>query len=86
MVIFSGQSDPRRIASLNGRNVTFELVIKSGKKAEIGRSEWQIQTASDGRALDEEVEKAKRAFFFLAIKSTYVYGSSMAVLGPRSMR
>ena len=67
VVIFTGHSDPRHMASLNARKVAFESAIKSGKKAEdIDRSEWW--TASDGRALEEEVEKAKRGLLFLGIK------------------
>jgi len=67
VVLFTGHSDPRRMASLNARKVAFESAIKSGKKAEeMDRSEWW--TASDGRALEEEVEKAKRGLLFLGIK------------------
>ena len=56
-------SDPRRMASLNARKVAFESAFKSGEKTEkIDRSEWW--TTSDGRALDEEVEKAKCGLFF----------------------
>ncbi|KAH0828120.1 hypothetical protein J3R83DRAFT_3791 [Lanmaoa asiatica] len=56
-------------ASLPARTavVSFESAIKGGKKAEeIERSEWW--TASDGRELEEEVEKAKRGLLFLGIK------------------
>lgn len=67
VVIFTGHSDPRQMASLNARKVAFESAIRSGKKAEeINRSEWW--TASDGRELEEEVEKAKRGLLFLGIK------------------
>ncbi|KAI9571566.1 hypothetical protein HD554DRAFT_2168835 [Boletus coccyginus] len=67
LVIFTGHSDPRQMASLNARKVAFESAIKGGKKAEeMDRSEWW--TASDGRALEEAVEKAKRGLLFLAIK------------------
>ena len=65
MVIFTGHSDPPRMPSLNARKVAFESAIKSGKNAEMDRSEWW--TASDGRAL-EEVERAKRGLLFLEIK------------------
>ena len=66
VVIFTGHSDPLRMASLNARKAAFESAIKSGKQAEeMDRSEWW--TASDGRAL-EEVEKAKRGLFFRGIK------------------
>ena len=64
LVIFTGHSDSRRMASLNAREVAFESAIKSRKKTEeLDRSEWW--TASDGRALEEEVEKAKRRLSFL---------------------
>lgn len=67
LVIFTGHSDPRRMGSLSARKVTFESAIKNGKKAEdIDRSEWW--TASDGRDLEEEVEKAKRGLLFLSMK------------------
>ncbi|KAF9232680.1 hypothetical protein BU15DRAFT_54755 [Melanogaster broomeanus] len=67
MVIFTGHSDPRRMSALNARKSTFESAIKNGKKAEdIDRSEWW--TASDGRELEEEVERAKRGLLFLGIK------------------
>jgi hypothetical protein len=67
VVSFTGHSDPRRVASLNAREVAFESAIKSGKKAEeIDLSEWW--TASDGRALEEEVEMAMRGLLFLGIK------------------
>jgi hypothetical protein len=56
------------MASLNGCKVACESVIKSGNKAEIDRSErW---TASNGRALEEEVEKDKRGLLFSGIAST----------------
>ena len=47
VVIFTGHSDLRRMASLNAHKVAFESEIKSGKKAKkFERSEWW--TASDG--------------------------------------
>lgn len=67
VVIFTGHSDPRRMASLNARKIAFESAIKGGKKAEeIDRSEWW--TASDGRELEEVVERARRGMLFLGIK------------------
>jgi len=69
LVIFSGHSDPRRMASLNARKIAFESAIKGGKKAEeMDRSEWW--TASDGRELEEAVEKAKQGLLFLGIKTS----------------
>ena len=62
VVMFTGHSDPRRMASLNARKVAFESAITSRKKAEkIDRPEWW--TAIERRAL-EEVEKAKRGMLF----------------------
>ena len=40
VVVFTGHSDPSRMAPLNARKVAFESVIKSGKKADkMDRSE-----------------------------------------------
>jgi RNA exonuclease 1 len=67
LIILTGHSDPRRMASLNARKSTFESAIRSGKKAEdIDKADWW--TAGDGRELEEEVEKAKRGLLFLGIK------------------
>ncbi|OAX33367.1 hypothetical protein K503DRAFT_869590 [Rhizopogon vinicolor AM-OR11-026] len=66
-IIFTGHSDPRRMASLNGRKSAFESAIRSGKNAEdMDKADWW--TASDGRELEEEVEKAKRGLLFLGVK------------------
>ncbi|OJA14787.1 hypothetical protein AZE42_12824 [Rhizopogon vesiculosus] len=66
-IIFTGHSDPRRMASLNGRKSAFESAIRSGKNAEyMDKTDWW--TASDGRELEEEVEKAKRGLLFLGVK------------------
>ncbi|KAI0669119.1 hypothetical protein C8Q78DRAFT_1146802 [Trametes maxima] len=68
LVIFTGHSDPRRMAELNARKVAFEGALRMGKSAEeIGKEgRW---TSADGRELEEEVEKAKRGLLFLGIKS-----------------
>ncbi|KAG1827832.1 hypothetical protein EV424DRAFT_600780 [Suillus variegatus] len=67
LIIFTGHSDPRRMASLNARKSAFESAIRSGKKAEdIDKADWW--TASEGRELEEEVEKAKRGLLFLGVK------------------
>ena len=66
-IIFTGHSDPRRMASLNARKSAFETAIRSGKNAEdMDKADWW--TASDGRELEEEVEKAKRGLLFLGVK------------------
>jgi RNA exonuclease 1 len=55
------------MASLNARKSAFESAIRGGKKAEeIDKADWW--TASDGRELEEEVEKAKRGLLFLGVK------------------
>ena len=64
VAIFTGHSDPRRKASLNARKVAFESAIKIGKKAEeMDRSVWW--TASDVRALKEDVWKVERGSLIL---------------------
>ncbi|KAJ8594443.1 ribonuclease H-like protein [Rhizopogon salebrosus TDB-379] len=66
-IIFTGHSDPRRMASLNARKSAFESAIRGGKNAEdMDKADWW--TASDGRELEEEVEKAKRGLLFLGVK------------------
>jgi len=67
LVIFTGHSDPRRMAALNARKSQFENAIRSGKTAEeIGSDvRW---SASDGRELEGAVELAKRGLLFLGIK------------------
>ena len=68
LVIFTGHSDPRRMAELNARKTAFETAIRSGKKPEeLEDVRW---TGADARALEEEVEKAKRGLLFLSIKET----------------
>lgn len=67
LIIFTGHSDPRRMASLNARKSAFESAIRTGKKAEdMDKADWW--TANDGRELEEEVEKAKRGLLFLGVK------------------
>lgn len=66
-IIFTGHSDPRRMASLNARKSAFESAIRGGKNAEdMDRADWW--TASNGRELEEEVEKTKRGLLFLGVK------------------
>jgi len=67
MVIFTGHSDPRRMAALNARKTAFENAIRSGKTPEeLGPDvRW---TASDARELEGAVELAKRGLLFLGIK------------------
>ncbi|KAJ6567827.1 hypothetical protein B0H10DRAFT_1841408 [Mycena sp. CBHHK59/15] len=64
LVVFTGHSDPRRMALLNARKTAFETAIRSGLPAEeLGPDmRW---TASDGRDLEEAVALAKRGLVFL---------------------
>jgi RNA exonuclease 1 len=67
ILIFTGHSDPRRMAYLNAHKTAFESAVRSGKTLEeIGKDAWW--TSNDGRELEEEVEKAKRGLLFLSIK------------------
>ncbi|KAG6840115.1 hypothetical protein C0991_008905 [Blastosporella zonata] len=67
LVIFTGHSDPRRMAQLNARKTLFENAVRSGKTSEeMGPDvRW---TTSDGRDLEGAVELAKRGLLFLGIK------------------
>ena len=70
LVIFTGHSDPRRMAALNARKSAFETAIRSGKNPEEvlvdgAKLRW---TTADARLLEEEVERAKRGLLFLGIK------------------
>ena len=66
LVILSGHSDPRRMAELNARKSTWEMAMKSGKNVEDLPREAYWSSAN-GRALEEEVAKAKRGLLFLSI-------------------
>ena len=66
LVIFSGHSDPRRMAELNARKSAWEMAMKSGKNVEDLPREAYWSSAN-GRALEEEVAKAKRGLLFLSI-------------------
>ena len=70
LVIFTGHSDPRRMAVLNVRKTAFETLIRQGKSAEeMAASEWGSRwTAADGRDLEEAVELTKRGLLFLGVK------------------
>ncbi|KAI0365854.1 hypothetical protein BV20DRAFT_982324 [Pilatotrama ljubarskyi] len=67
LVIFTGHSDPRRMAELNARKAAFESALRMGKNVEELGKECRWTTA-DGRELEEEVEKAKRGLLFLGVK------------------
>ncbi|KAG6835567.1 hypothetical protein H0H93_016959 [Arthromyces matolae] len=67
-IIFTGHSDPRRMAQLNARKSVFDAAVKAGKTMDqMGPDErW---SSSDMRELEEAVELAKRGLMFLGIKS-----------------
>jgi RNA exonuclease 1 len=64
-VVFSGHSDPRRMAKMNSRKAAFEIALRMGMLPTSGPTTW---TTQDGRDLESEVELAKRGFLFLRIK------------------
>ncbi|KAF7376664.1 Ribonuclease H [Mycena sanguinolenta] len=66
LVVFSGHSDPRRMALLNARKSAFETAIRSGMPAEEFSPDLRW-TASDGRDLEEAVALAKRGLLFLGV-------------------
>lgn len=64
-IIFTGHSDPRKMAALNARKAQFETALRSGKAPEELDVRW---TAADGRDLEEAVELARRGLLFLGVK------------------
>jgi RNA exonuclease 1 len=68
LLIFTGHSDPRRMASLNSRKSTFEAALRNGKTPDDAIVEGGRWTAADARDLEEAVELAKRGLLFLGIK------------------
>ena len=68
IVIFTGHSDPRKMASLTARKVAFETAVKSGKlSSNLDPSEtWTMQHVRD---LEDSVEMAKRGLLFLGVKN-----------------
>ncbi|KXN82881.1 hypothetical protein AN958_02073, partial [Leucoagaricus sp. SymC.cos] len=64
-IIFTGHSDPRKMAALNARKAQFETALKSGKAPEELDVKW---TSADGRDLEEAVELARRGLLFLGVK------------------
>ncbi|KAF5376235.1 hypothetical protein D9615_008564 [Tricholomella constricta] len=69
LIIFTGHSDPRRMAALNARKSVFENAVRSGKTPEeMGPDvRW---TTNDARELEAAVELAKRGLLFLGIKQS----------------
>ncbi|GJJ10086.1 hypothetical protein Clacol_004312 [Clathrus columnatus] len=70
LILFSGHSDPRTMASLSQRKAKFENDLRSGiAPDDIPKEErW---TASDARALEEETAKARRGLAFLCLKREF---------------
>ena len=64
-IVFSGHSDPRKMAKLNSRKAGFEIALRMGMPPTSGPNVWSTQ---DGRDLESEVELAKRGFLFLCMK------------------
>jgi hypothetical protein len=60
-IVFSGHSDPRKMAKLNSRKAAFEIALRMGMPPTSGPNTW---TTQDGRDLEGEVELAKRGFLF----------------------
>lgn len=65
LVIFTGHSDPIRMADLNARKNAFEIALKFAKTNE----ELPKWSTADARELEEEVVKAKRGLLFLGVKT-----------------
>ncbi|KAF9010833.1 ribonuclease H [Cyathus striatus] len=78
VIIFTGHSDPRKMALLSARKAAFESALKAGTVGAngvptvngngAGKAEEVRWSAADGRELEEAVEYAKRGLVFLGIK------------------
>jgi len=68
-VIFTGHSDPRKMALLNARRTAFETAYREGKSVEEMNGEMGLRwTAADARDLEDAVDFARRGLLFLGIK------------------
>ncbi|KAK0433575.1 ribonuclease H-like domain-containing protein [Armillaria borealis] len=67
LIIFTGHSDPRRMAALNARKAAFETAIRSGKPSD-GLQPEERWTAAHVRELESAVEVTKRGLLFLGVK------------------
>lgn len=65
LCIFTGHSDPRRMAELNRRKIEWDTLTKTKAPSEVPREEWW--TAQDGRELENEVERVKGGLVFFCI-------------------
>ncbi|KAE9400271.1 hypothetical protein BT96DRAFT_1018956 [Gymnopus androsaceus JB14] len=68
LLIFTGHSDPRRMADLNKRKTAFEQAIRRGAPTD-QLAESERWSAADMRELEEAVEIAKRGLLFLGVKA-----------------
>ena len=64
------------MAALGARRAAFENAVRAGRAAgsaeegaKEGASEGAVWTSADARALEEEVERARRGLLFLAVKT-----------------
>lgn len=70
LIIFTGHSDPRRMAALTARKNAFETAIKTGRvNEETGLKPEERWTSAHVRELEEAVERAKRGLLFLGLKN-----------------
>ncbi|KAK0466230.1 ribonuclease H [Desarmillaria tabescens] len=67
LIIFTGHSDPRRMAALNAQKAAFETAIRSGKLSD-GLQPEERWTAAHVRELESAVEVTKRGLLFLGVK------------------
>jgi RNA exonuclease 1 len=68
-VIFTGHSDPRKMAMLNMKKTAFETAYRNGTSlTEMTEEKGLSWTAADARNLEEAVELARRGLLFLGIK------------------
>lgn len=76
LCVFTGHSDPRRMAELNKRKMEWDTLTKTKSPSEIPREGWW--TAQDGRELENEVERVKGGLVFFCITLPKV-GTSVSV-------
>ncbi|KAF8509340.1 hypothetical protein JB92DRAFT_2947275 [Gautieria morchelliformis] len=68
LLLFSGHSNPRSMASLGQQNAKFENEVRVGRRPEQIPKEngW---TPAEGRALEEETGRARQGLAFLCLKA-----------------
>ncbi|KAG8889377.1 hypothetical protein FRB98_004470 [Tulasnella sp. 332] len=65
LCVFTGHSDPRRMAELNKRKIEWDVLTRTKTPSEVPREEWW--TTQDGRELENEAEHAKAGLVFFCI-------------------